>query len=143
MTRNKYIEKLLASSNKIYKDFKCPKLSLSQIEWRLENSETVLGVIGKRTFGNYKFLVLNKCKNGSYVLFTERSKKDPYGYYYTISDIDEFIKRYPVRVLFEKDSEQFDFFYYEVDKHKEGQPAGLIEARVNETTMIIETMKGE
>lgn len=46
LRNNKYLTELLESSKKIWKS-NIPSLSLNQIEWRAENTDSVIGILGK------------------------------------------------------------------------------------------------
>ena len=51
LRNNKYIRKMLDTSRNYWNE-EIPSLSLAQIDWRFENSNTVMGLIGNHLFLN-------------------------------------------------------------------------------------------
>lgn len=139
LRNNKYLTKLLESSKKIWKR-DIPSFSLNQIEWRTENTDSVIGILGKKHwFSPYKQMILLKTSDNTYVLFGPGTRKDEYPVYlYDIMDIEEFVKRYPIQVLYTKEHPNADELYEQLDKIKDKTTKGFIETRKNMNTMIFE-----
>lgn len=95
---NEHIKNLLISADNLYKG---ATLSGSQVEWKLENQDYVLGLIGKDGFfGRRKMMIIHKNKDGNYQLLSPREKSDKYpNYLYDIVDLEEFCKQVPVRAF--------------------------------------------
>ena len=55
-----------------------------------------------------------------------------------IMDIEEFVKRYPIQVLYTKEHPNADELYEQLDKIKDKTTKGFIETRKNMNTMIFE-----
>lgn len=140
LRRNKYIEEILNNSHKIWNET-IPSLTLNQIEWRLENSNMALGIVGYsgHIFKRIVRMILLKKENGGYVVFTPASKKDkgvPH-YLFDIADIEEFVRRYPVQPVYtEDDGIPMEDLLDELEGIKEGSPLGFIETRNDKKTEV-------
>lgn len=138
---NKYIVEGLENSKALWNE-EMNSLSLAQIEWRFENKETVLGVIGKAGFlfkTKIEFILLKK-DDGNYVLFSPSSRKDK-GipcFLYDIMEIDEFVKRYPIQPVYDNDEIPLEDLYDELEGIKNKMTRGFIETRVGEPTRVFE-----
>ena len=99
-----------------------------------------MGILGKKHwFSPYKQMILLKTSDNTYVLFGPGTRKDEYPVYlYDIMDIEEFVKRYPVQVLYTKEHPNADELYEQLDKIKDKTTKGFIETRKNMNTMIFE-----
>lgn len=63
-------------------------------------------------------------------MFGPGTRKDEYPVYlYDIMDIEEFVKRYPVQVLYTKEHPNADELYEQLDKIKDKTTKGFIETR--------------
>ena len=133
---NKYLSKLIESSKKIAHLSPIEQgLSLQQIEWRFENSSSILGLIGTSgIFGNVQQLILLRKEDGQYVLFAPATRRDKYPcYLYDILNIEEFIKQYPIQPLFQVGNEDdVDELYDQLEGIKGEQTRGFIELENNE-----------
>lgn len=143
---NKYIKKLLENSKHRqtpWDYYGKDGLTLPQIEWRNENSYSVMGIIGVegRLFPRYSHLILLKRSDGDYVLLSPSSKKDK-GlpcFLYNILNIEEFLKRYSVSPLFlEWDKQEVEELHFQLQSIKDKSTRGFIETEPNEETRIIE-----
>lgn len=146
LRRNNYVEKMLNSSREVW-DKRIPSLSLEQIEWRIENSNTVLGIFGLSgtLFKRIVRPILLKRDDGGYVLFTPASKKDkemPH-FLYDILDIEEFVKRYPIQPVYTDDMiKELDIeldlinLIEDLDSIKNKPTYGFIETREKEETQV-------
>jgi hypothetical protein len=138
LRNNKFLSKLLDNSHK-YWNSDVPSLSLNQIEWRNENTTSVMGIISKIYFHKMVCLFLLRRDDGTYVLFAPGSKDDESPtYLYDIMDIGEFINRYPIRVITDINGVPADEIYDTLDRIKNEQTKGFIENRLNTKTMIFE-----
>lgn len=142
---NKYIKKLLEGSKSNH-SFSCNSdegLTLSQIEWRMENMNGTIGIVGSEgiLFTKYSFLILLRKSDGDYVLLAPSSKKDKGTpcYLYDIIDIKEFINRYPIQPLFlDWDKEDREELYFQLEEVKDRVTRGFIETELNQETRILE-----
>ena len=139
LRNNKYIRKILDTSCN-YWNKEIPSLSLAQIDWRFENSNTVMGLIGKPSFfSSHRQAILLKRTDGNYVLLSPSTRKDEIPcYLYDIMDIDEFIKRYPIRVIYQQDDDLTEKLCEDLEKIKDRQTRGFIETRQGQETIIYE-----
>ena len=89
LRRNKFLTKLLEGARHMWNN-EIPSLTLSQILWRQENRNDLIGCIGKRSLFRTIPVFLLKRKDGGYVLFAPSSKKDDIPcYLYDILNIQE------------------------------------------------------
>lgn len=142
---NKYIKKLLERSkyNHSFSYNLNEGLTLSQVEWRMENMNGTIGIIGSEgiLFTKYSFLILLRRSDGDYVLLAPSSKKDKGApcYLYDIIDIKEFINRYPIQPLFlDWDKEDREELYFQLEEVKDQVTRGFIETELNKETRILE-----
>lgn len=142
---NKYIKKLLegSKSNHSFSYNSDEGLTLSQIEWRMENMNGTIGIVGSEgiLFTKYSFLILLRKSDGDYVLLAPSSKKDKGTpcYLYDIIDIKEFINRYPIQPLFlDWDKEDREELYFQLEEVKDRVTRGFIETELNKETRILE-----
>ena len=139
LRNNKYIRKMLDTSRDYWNE-EIPSLSLAQIDWRFENSNAVMGLIGKPSFlSSHKQAILLKRTDGNYVLLSPSTRKDDIPcYLYDIMDIDEFIKRYPIRVIYQQDDDLTEKLCEDLERIKDKQTRGFIETRQGQETTIYE-----
>lgn len=139
LRNNKYIKKMLDTSRDYWNE-EIPSLSLAQIDWRFENSNAVMGLIGKPSFfSGHKQAILLKRTDGNYVLLSPSTKKDDIPcYLYDIMDIDEFIKRYPIRVICQQDDDLIEKLCEDLERIKDKRTRGFIETRQGQETIIYE-----
>ena len=137
LRNNKYIRKILDTSRNYWNE-EIPSLSLAQIDWRFENSNVIMGLIGKPSFfSSHRQAILLKRTDGNYVLLSPSTRKDDL-YLYDIMDIDEFIKRYPIRVIYQQDDDLTEQIYEDLERDKDGRTRGFIETRQGQETIIYE-----
>jgi hypothetical protein len=139
LRNNKYIRKLLETSRNFWNE-EIPSLTLAQIDWRFENSDVVMGLIGKPSFfSGHKQAILLKRTDGNFVLLSPSTRKDEIPcFLYDIMDIDEFIKRYPIRVIYQQEDDLTEALCADLDKIKDKQTRGFIETRKGQETIIYE-----
>lgn len=130
---NKYIEKILSKSYS-------PEYSitLGQINWRLENKETVFILWSKPVLWRkptVAFLMKRSC--GDFALLAPRVKGEQPGFLYDIIDIDEFVKRYAVSEM-SSDEEMFYELYDKLEEVKDKPGIGFIETRKEDKTRVYE-----
>ena len=73
------------------------------------------------------------------MLLSPSTRKDEIPcYLYDIMDIDEFIKRYPIRVIYQQDDDLTEKLCEDLEKIKDRQTRGFIETRQGQETIIYE-----
>lgn len=142
LQNNKYIRKILDNSRQLW-NYDIAPLSLSQIEWRLENRREVIGI---STYDGLFLrrsiqLILIKSDDGSFKLFSPSTKKDKTipCFLYDIMDIEEFVKRYPIQVVYDDNIDlPLDELYDELLEIRNRPTRGFIETRKDLETEIYE-----
>ena len=139
LRRNKFLTRLLEGAKHMWNN-EISSLTLSQILWRQENRNDLIGSIGKRSLFRTIPVFLLKREDGGYVLFAPSSKKDDIPcYLYDILDIQEFVKRYPMTpLMLEEDEYDTAEVYEEFNRIKDKPTRGFIETELNEETKIYE-----
>jgi len=106
---NKHIEKLLKNNRDTF-DANIG-LTLRQIDWRFENTKSIMGLFVKSgLFGKDEQIILVKRSAGNFALFAPRNKKDKMpSHLYDIVDMGAFLKEHCV-LVYEYDIDVDDLY---------------------------------
>lgn len=95
MKRNHYVEKILKKSQKL--EFR-NKMNMTQINWRFDNTQSILGITFKSLL-QLKYAFIIKRSDETFALVSLGKKKKSSIRILNIIDIETFVEKCPIKVL--------------------------------------------
>lgn len=121
LKRNSYVEKILKKSQKLESR---NKMNLTQINWRFDNTESILG-INFRCFLQLKYAFVIRRGDGTFALISLGKQKKSSVRIFNIIDMEAFIDKCPIKILDYWDDSKA--LYDSLDVIKEVNPNGYID----------------